>query len=64
MSQELLNKLALMTIESDLLDEVDGESVVNDFVTKHASRVTLLSEFVGIYLLFIIVHFRIRVSEK
>ncbi|XP_056694888.1 uncharacterized protein [Spinacia oleracea] len=41
MSQERLNGLALMAIESDLLDEVNVESVIDDFATKHARRATL-----------------------
>ncbi|XP_021861463.2 uncharacterized protein [Spinacia oleracea] len=41
MSQERLNGLALMAIESDLLDEVNVEAVIDDFATKHARRATL-----------------------
>ncbi|XP_021771501.1 zinc finger MYM-type protein 1-like [Chenopodium quinoa] len=41
MSQERVNGLALMAIESDLLDEVDIENVIDDFATKHAKRATL-----------------------
>ncbi|XP_021741085.1 zinc finger MYM-type protein 1-like [Chenopodium quinoa] len=41
MSQERLNGLALMAIESDLLDEVDMENVIDDFATKHTRRATL-----------------------
>lgn len=41
MSQKRLNGLALMAIEGDLLDEVDVESVVDEFLTKHATRASL-----------------------
>lgn len=38
----MLNELVLMTIESDILNEIDVESVVNDFVTKYARTTTLV----------------------
>ena len=41
MSQERLNGLVLKTIESDILEEVDVESVVDDFASSHVKRVTL-----------------------
>ncbi|XP_039015553.1 uncharacterized protein LOC120145913 [Hibiscus syriacus] len=38
MSQERLNGLALMAIESNILEEVDTESVIDDFVSKNVIR--------------------------
>ena len=41
MSQERLNGLVLKTIESDILEEVDVESVVDDFASRHVKRAKL-----------------------
>lgn len=41
MSQERLNGLALMAIESDILEEVDVESALDNFASKHVKRATL-----------------------
>ncbi|XP_057770436.1 uncharacterized protein LOC130990225 [Salvia miltiorrhiza] len=41
MSQERLNGLALMAIECDLLEEIDDESVISDFVSKFTRRAAL-----------------------
>ena len=40
MSQERLNELALMAIESDILKENYVESIVDDFASKHVKRAT------------------------
>ncbi|CAO2814020.1 unnamed protein product [Amaranthus hypochondriacus] len=42
MSQERLNGLALMAIESDLLEDVDIENVIDEFVSRHVKRASLL----------------------
>lgn len=48
----MLNGLFFMTINSDLLDEFDVESIADDFVTKHVRRTSIflfLSGFIGVY---------------
>lgn len=45
LSQERQNGFALKSIECDLLEEFNDESVISDFVSKHVSRATLLSEY-------------------
>ena len=38
MLQERLNGLALISIESDFLDKIDYEDLINDFAAKNARR--------------------------
>lgn len=38
MSQERLNGLALMAIERDILEEVEIQSVIDDFVSQNVMR--------------------------
>jgi hypothetical protein len=35
MSQERLNGLAILCIEKILLDEIDIDTIINDFASKH-----------------------------
>ena len=42
MSQERLNGLALMAIENELLENIDYDSLIDDFASKHVRRMTLL----------------------
>ena len=39
MSQERLNVLAMLSIENDLVEEVDYTSVIDTFASKNATRV-------------------------
>ncbi|CAH9092340.1 unnamed protein product [Cuscuta europaea] len=43
MSQEGLNGLTLISIESETLEEIDIESLVDDFASKYARRMSLFS---------------------
>jgi hypothetical protein len=38
MSQERLNGLAILCIEKILLDEIDIDTIINDFASKHVRR--------------------------
>lgn len=38
MSQERLNGLAICCIEKDVLDNIDLDTIINDFVSKNAQR--------------------------
>ena len=38
MSQERLNGLAICCIEKDVLDNIDLDTVINDFASKNARR--------------------------
>ncbi|KAK9053417.1 hypothetical protein SSX86_030051 [Deinandra increscens subsp. villosa] len=42
MSQERLNGLALLSIEKDLLKEIDLESVIKEFASKKARKINLI----------------------
>jgi hypothetical protein len=37
-SQERLNGLAILCIEKILLDEIDIDTIINDFASKHVRR--------------------------
>jgi hypothetical protein len=39
MSQERLNGLAILCIEKILLDEIDIDTIINDFASKHVKRI-------------------------
>ncbi|KAL4564419.1 hypothetical protein LXL04_028483 [Taraxacum kok-saghyz] len=41
MTQERLNELALMTIESNLLDKVVNEDVIEKFITRNIRRIAI-----------------------
>lgn len=41
MLQEMLNRIALITIESDLLEIIQYENLVDEFTSKSVRRVTL-----------------------
>ena len=45
-SQERLNGLALMAIESVLLEVIDIENVIDEFVSRHVKRASLLKWFI------------------
>ena len=38
MSQEWLNGLAMCTIEKDILDTIDLDTILNDFVSRNVQR--------------------------
>jgi hypothetical protein len=38
MSQERLNGLATLCIEKRLLDEIDIDTIINDFASRHVRR--------------------------
>jgi hypothetical protein len=38
MSQERLNSLAIIYIENKLLDEIDIDTIINDFASKSVRR--------------------------
>ena len=41
MTQERLNGLALVAIESQLLEKIDYEELIEDFVSNNARRIML-----------------------
>lgn len=43
MLQERLNSLSLMSIESDILKEIDFEEVINDFAHQRSRKKSLVS---------------------
>jgi uncharacterized protein YeeX (DUF496 family) len=41
MTQERLNALAVIAIESDTLEKIDYEDIIEDFISKNAMRIML-----------------------
>jgi hypothetical protein len=41
MTQERLNALAVIAIESDTLEKIDYEDIIEDFIFKNAMRIML-----------------------
>ena len=39
MTQERLNDLAMIALESDMLEKIDYERIVEDFISKNAQRI-------------------------
>ena len=52
MSQERLNRLALMAIESDLLEEVDINIILVEFTSTHVKRAIFLSDLISVVINF------------
>ena len=44
MTQERLNGLALIAIESDLLESIDYKELINNFASQNARRMALFKE--------------------
>ena len=40
-TQERLNDLAMIALESDMLEKIDSERIVEDFISKNAQRIKL-----------------------
>jgi hypothetical protein len=38
MKQERLNALAIITLECDMLEKIDYESIIEDFISKNTKR--------------------------
>jgi hypothetical protein len=41
MTQERLNALAVIAIESDMLEKIDYEDIIEDFISKNTMRIML-----------------------
>ena len=41
MTQERLNDLAMIALESDMLEKIDYERIIEDFISKNAQRIKL-----------------------
>jgi hypothetical protein len=41
MTQEMLNSLATIAIESEMLDKIDYEYIIEDFISKNTHRIIL-----------------------
>jgi hypothetical protein len=41
MTQERLNAPALMALESGMLEKIDYEYIIEDFISKNAKRISL-----------------------
>jgi hypothetical protein len=41
MTQERLNALTVIAIESDTLEKIDYEDIIEDFISKNAMRIML-----------------------
>jgi hypothetical protein len=41
MTQERLNDLAMIALESDLLEKIDYESIIENFISRNTKRMTL-----------------------
>ncbi|KAG2562277.1 hypothetical protein PVAP13_8KG207404 [Panicum virgatum] len=39
MTQERLNDLAMIELESDMLEKIDYERIIEDFISKNAQRI-------------------------
>ena len=39
MTQERLNDLAMIALESDMLEKIDYERIIEDFISKNAQRI-------------------------
>ena len=39
MKQERLNALAIIALESDMLEKIDYERIIEDFISKNAQRI-------------------------
>ena len=39
MTQERLNDLAMIVLESDMLEKIDYERIIEDFISKNAQRI-------------------------
>ena len=48
MSQERLNGLAILSIEQDLVENIEYKSLISNFVTKTVCRV--ISQYIYIYI--------------
>ena len=44
MTQERLNSLATITLESGLLEKINYEHIIEDFISKNTKRMMLLSK--------------------
>jgi hypothetical protein len=42
MTQEILNALAVIAIESEMLEKIDNEDIIEDFISKDTKRTILL----------------------
>ena len=43
MTQERLNRLATISIENDILEEINCEDIIEDFISKNTRRMLLFS---------------------
>ena len=41
MTQERLNDLAMIALESDMLEKIDYERIIEDFISKNVQRIKL-----------------------
>ena len=41
MTQERLNDLAMIALENDMLEKIDYERIIEDFISKNAQRIKL-----------------------
>ena len=41
MTQEILNNLAMIALESDMLEKIDYERIIEDFISKNVQRIKL-----------------------
>ena len=41
MTQERLNDLAMIVLESDMLEKIDYERIIEDFISKNVQRIKL-----------------------
>ena len=42
MTQERLNDLAMIALESDMLEKIDYERIIEDFISKNAQRIKFI----------------------
>ena len=43
MTQEILNGLEKLALENDVLEKIDYEDIIEDFISMNARRMTLLN---------------------
>ena len=51
MTQERLNDLAMIALESDMLEKIDYERIIEDFISKNAQRIKFFKWRIGTIIL-------------